>query len=155
MYMKNTVNSAIANIRGGNGYPELEGKATFVQTEKGVLVTVKVNNLPQNEVCDGGIFALHIHEGESCTGDTADRFSNAKTHYNPLNCPHPYHAGDLPPLIGNDGFAYMSVLINRFTVNEIINKVIVIHDKKDDFTSQPAGNSGTKIGCGKIIRFMM
>lgn len=143
---------AIAQIQGGNGYPYLNGTATFVQTGNGVLVTVSINKLPQNSVCNGGIFALHIHEGESCTGNDEDQFSNAKTHYNPLNCPHPYHAGDLPPLIGNSGYAYMSVLTNRFTVNEIINKVIIVHENKDDFSTQPSGNSGKKIGCGKIVR---
>ena len=151
MERKKTLINAIAKIEGGNGYPDLNGTATFVQTNRGVLVTVKVNKLPQTSTCNGGIFALHIHEGESCAGTKADQFSNAKTHYNPLNCPHPYHAGDLPPLIGNDGFAYMSLLTNRFTVDEIINKVIVIHANKDDFTTQPSGNAGTKIGCGKIL----
>lgn len=144
--------NAIARIRGGNGYPDLNGTATFVQTNRGVLVTVRACRLPRSTTCHGGIFAIHIHEGESCTGDGFDQFSNAKTHYNPLDCPHPYHAGDLPPLIGNNGFAYMSVLTNRFTVSEIINKVIVIHENKDDFTTQPSGNSGTKIGCGEIVR---
>ena len=141
-----------AKIRGGNGYPGLRGNATFLQTDRGVLVTVRVSGLPRNLECDGGIFAMHIHEGENCLGDTADQFSGAKTPYNPRDCLHPYHAGDLPPLIGNNGFAFLSVLTNRFTVSEILGKVIVIHENKDDFTTQPSGNSGTKIGCGKIIR---
>lgn len=145
-------NRAIAKIRGGNGYPNLCGTAIFEQTYKGVLVTVKVKNLPENKICNGGIFALHIHEGESCTGNAEDGFANAKTHYNPLDCPHPFHAGDLPPLIGNNGFAYMSVLTDRFKLCEIINRVIVIHENRDDFTTQPSGNAGTKIGCGKILR---
>lgn len=150
--MKNKIAvAAVAKIYGGNSYPNLNGVASFTQMRKGVLVTVKVNNLPKNGVCNDGIFAIHIHEGENCTGDANDQFSNAKTHYNPLNCLHPYHAGDLPPLIGNDGFAYMSVLTDRFAVNEIIDKVIVIHENKDDFTTQPSGNSGTKIGCGRIV----
>ena len=148
--MPNLFSNVVAKISGGNGYPDLRGKATFVQTDRGVLVTVKVRNLPENSLCDGGIFAMHIHEGENCVGDTADQFSGAKTHYNPQNCLHPYHAGDLPPLIGNNGFAYLSVLTDRFTVSEIIDKVIIIHENKDDFTTQPSGNPGTKIGCGKI-----
>ncbi len=143
--------SAKAIITGGNGYPSLNGMATFIQTLKGVLITVKVNGLPKSPPCSGGIFALHIHECENCTGDATDAFSNAKTHFNPFNCPHPYHAGDLPPLIGNNGYAYMSVLTDRFTLGQIINKVIVIHEGKDDFSTQPTGNAGTKIGCGKII----
>ena len=44
----------------------------------------------------------------------------------------------------------MSVLINKFKIKDIIGKVIIIHYMPDDFTTQPSGNSGTKIACGKI-----
>ena len=44
----------------------------------------------------------------------------------------------------------MSVLINKFKIKDIIGKVIIIHDSPDDFTTQPSGNSETKIACGKI-----
>ncbi len=144
--------NAKAYIRGGSEYPELCGTACFKETDKGVLVTVRVARLPRNTVCNGGIFALHIHSGDSCSGTSKDEFSNAGSHYNPQGCEHPYHAGDLPPLFGNNGFAYMSVLTNRFTVSEVIGKVIIIHEGKDDFTTQPSGNAGKKIACGKIIR---
>lgn len=76
--------------------------------------------------------------GTSCTGDLEDEFSNAKTHYNPNNYPHPYHAGDLPPLIESNGYAYMSVLLNKFNIQDIIGKVIIVHDMPDDFTTQPS-----------------
>ncbi len=88
--------------------------------------------------------------GNSCTGNSNDEFANAKTHYNPTNFPHPFHVGDLPPLIENNGYSYMRVFINKFKVKGIIGKVIIIHDMPDDFTTQPSGNSGTKIACGKI-----
>jgi Cu-Zn family superoxide dismutase len=45
----------------------------------------------------------------------------------------------------------MSVLINKFTVNEIIGRTVIIHSQPDDFTTQPSGNSGKKIACGEII----
>lgn len=32
------------------------------------------------------------------------------------------------------------------------NVAIAHHDMPDDFTSQPSGNSGTKIACGKITK---
>lgn len=59
--------------------------------------------------------------------------------------------GDLPPLIENNGYAYMQVLINKFKIKDILGKVIIIHDFPDDFTTQPSGNSGIKIACGKIV----
>ncbi len=73
---------AMAHIRGGSEYSELRGAVFFKQTDVGVLVTVRVFGLPQNTVCDGGIFALHIHEGDNCTGAAEDEFSNAGSHYN-------------------------------------------------------------------------
>lgn len=90
--------------------------------------------------------------GTSCSGNSEDKFANAKTHYNPTKCPHPYHVGDLPPLIETKGYCYMCVLINKFKIKDIIGKVIIIHDMPDDFTTQPSGNSGTKIACGRIER---
>ena len=152
MIEQSKTNVAIANIKGSPLYPNLHGRVIFRQEPYGTIVTAEIYNLPiSNQKCTPNIFAFHIHEGTSCTGDLADPFSNAKSHYTPTNCPHPAHAGDLPPLFGNDGYAYLSTLTNRFTVNEIIGKVVIIHDKPDDFTTAPSGNAGTKIACGEII----
>lgn len=144
--------TAIANIKGSNDYPDLHGIVTFKQMPKGVLVTAEIHGLPYENKCNSGIFAFHIHSGASCTGNVTDPFADADGHYNPNECPHPYHAGDLPPLFGNHGYAYMSVLIDRFTVKEIIDKVIIIHAQPDDFKIQPSGNAGVKIACGKIFK---
>lgn len=141
---------AAARIQGSREYPELRGRVTFRQTLRGVLVTAEIYGLPYKDKCNSGIFAMHIHSGKRCTGNQTDSFSDADGHYNPDNCPHPYHAGDLPPLFGNHGYAYMSVLTDRFNVCEILNRVVIIHRYPDDFTSQPAGNSGEKIACGVI-----
>ena len=147
----NIFNTAKANIKGGKKYPKINGIVTFRETKNGVIMTAKINNLPQsNNKCKGRFFGFHIHEGTSCTGNLEDEFANAKSHLNPTSCPHPFHIGDLPPLIENNGFAYMSVLINKFKIKDIIGKVIIIHDSPDDFNTQPSGNSGTKIACGKI-----
>ena len=144
-------NVAIANIKGSNAYPNLHGRVILKQEEYGVIVTAEIYGLPVNNTkCSSNIFGFHIHEGDSCTGNINDPFVNAKSHYNPNNCQHPAHAGDLPPLFGNDGYAYLSFLTNRFSLNEVLGKTIIIHDKPDDFTSQPSGNSGNKIACGEI-----
>ena len=140
-----------ANIKGGKLYPKINGIVTFKEAKNGILLTAKISGLPTSkDSCTGKFFGFHIHEGTSCSGNLTDEFANAKSHLNPTNCPHPFHVGDLPPLIENGGYTYMTVLINKFNLKDIIGKVIIIHDTPDDFTSQPSGNSGTKIACGKI-----
>lgn len=148
-----SLKNAKAKIRGGKDNRNIKGTVTFKQTKLGVLVTAKVDGLPTTkDKCKGRFFGFHIHEGDSCTGNATDEFANALSHYNPNNCKHPLHAGDLPPLLENDGYAYMSVLVDKFDVKEIIGKVVIIHDMPDDFTTQPSGKSGTKIACGKIVK---
>ena len=147
----NIFNIAKANIKGGKKYPKINGVVTFRVVKNGVLVTAKVNGLPQSsDSCTGRFFGFHIHEGSSCSGTISDEFANAKTHLNPTNCPHPFHMGDLTPLIENNGYAHMTVLINKFKIKDILGKVVIIHDSPDDFTTQPSGNSGSKIACGII-----
>lgn len=142
---------AKAQIKGGKNYPQINGTVYFKETKDGILLTAIVDGLPQSKInCKGNFFGFHIHNGASCIGNTNDEFADAGTHYNPTNCSHPYHAGDLPPLLENNGKAYMTVLINKFKIKDIIGKVVIIHDSPDDFTTQPSGNSGKKIACGKI-----
>lgn len=149
--LSNIFYDAKAIIRGGKKYPKINGTVYFNETKNGVIVTAKINNLPQSKNnCTGRFFGFHIHEGTSCTGNSEDEFANSKTHLNPTNCPHPFHIGDLPPLIENNGFSYMTVLIDKFKIKDILGKAVIIHDMPDDFTTQPSGNSGTKIACGII-----
>ena len=132
-------NHAKAYIKGGKKYPNINGIVTFKETKNGVLVTTKINGLPHSkDNCTGRFFGFHIHEGTSCGGNISDEFANAKSHLNYTHCPHPFHMGDLPPLIENNGYAYMSVLINKFSIKDILGKVIIIHDSPDDFTTQPS-----------------
>lgn len=142
---------AKAIIKGSKEYPQIIGTANFYQSGDGVLLTAEIIGLPHKKnTCTFGVFGFHIHEGGSCSGTAEDPFADTKMHYNPKNCPHPNHAGDLPPLFENKGRAFMAVLTDRFTVKEIIGKTIVIHSSTDDFRTQPAGNAGKKIACGII-----
>lgn len=144
---------AKAHISGIDEYPQIKGTVHFYQIPPGVLILAEVNGLPQSDgQCADRIFGFHIHQGTSCTGNADDPLADTLSHYNPNRCPHPYHAGDMPPLFGNRGSAFLLFLTDRFTVREIIGKTVVIHDRQDDFTSQPAGNSGQKIACGSIVR---
>lgn len=139
--------SALARINGeaGNGPT---GVVFFYPRKNGTLVVADISRLPHNDAaCSSRIFGFHIHEGKSCCGSG---FSQTKGHLNLENCEHPYHMGDLPPLFECGGQAFMAVLTDRFRISDIIGHTVVIHDHPDDFTTQPSGNSGTKIACGVI-----
>lgn len=142
---------AYAKINGSDKYPSINGIAYFYKVQAGVLVSIQVKGLPtSNDVCQKPIFAVHIHSGSNCTGNSTDPFADALTHYNPSNCSHPYHSGDLPPIFDANGIGFSAFLTNRFYAKEIIGKTIIIHSAPDDFTTQPSGNSGIKIACGVI-----
>ncbi len=134
--------AAMARIRGGSER-NLQGTVRFFQRRGSVLVVAEISGLPRTD----SFFGFHIHEGRSCMGED---FSSTGNHYNPTKMPHPDHAGDLPPLLGCSGRAYMAVETDRFAIRDIIGRTVVIHADPDDFTTQPSGKSGKKIGCGVI-----
>ena len=144
--------AAWANLRGSEAYPNLQGSVRFYENGHGVLVITEVTGLPtaQNP-CENPIFALHIHEGGSCTGNEQDPFADVGMHYNPLRCPHPYHAGDMPPIFGAAGYAFSAFVTDRFTIRDIVGRTVILHGSPDDFTTQPSGNAGEKIACGEIM----
>ena len=135
---------AFVRICGCDEHPKLHGTVRFFQRNDGVIVEVEVKGLPETE---SGFFGFHIHAGGSCTGEGV---ADTESHYNPGEDIHPQHAGDLPPLLSNDGKAYMKVLSNRFSIEEIIGRTVIIHNAPDDFRTQPSGNAGMKIACGVI-----
>lgn len=142
---------AAARITGGESRPDISGTVRFYQTNEGVVVWAEISGLPLSErPCQERFFGFHIHKGTDCGGSTDDFFADAMSHYDSKGCEHPYHAGDLPPLYGNNGFALSVCLTDRFSVHEVIGRTVIIHDHPDDFTTQPSGNSGTKIACGVI-----
>lgn len=144
---------AMAKIAGSESCPDISGTVRFYQTRAGVIVRAEVWGLPCSESpCGARVFGFHIHEGQPCTGNMDDPFADAMGHYNPCGCEHPHHAGDLPPLFENKGYALSVFLTDRFSVNDVIGRTVIIHDGPDDFTTQPSGNSGRKIGCGEIRR---
>jgi len=146
--------NARARIAGSPALPALRGIADFYALEEGLVLIASFWGLPYDAApCANNICALHIHTGGACTGTQADPFADALGHYNPGNCPHPAHAGDLPPLFVNrGGYAWMGVYTERLTVEDIIGRTVIVHAQRDDFTSQPAGDAGARIGCGVIER---
>lgn len=147
--MRNCKNcpDAVVRIAGGAEAPQLSGCVRFYQENGCVLIVARIFGLPKES--ETGFFGFHIHQGRDCSGAG---FSGTGGHYNPIEKDHPEHAGDLPPLIRCQGGAYLSFRTDRFSVNEIIGRTVVIHSDPDDFHTQPAGNAGKKIACGVICK---
>lgn len=100
-----------AIIKGSEKYSNINSVVRFYKLRNDVLVSAEINGLPYTDsICKNQIYGFHIHSGNKCEEDMADPFSEAMTHYNPMNCPHPFHAGDLPPLFGNKGYAFNTFL---------------------------------------------
>ena len=140
--------SAVAWIRGSESQPQLNGVVKFYDTDyDGVLVEAEVFGLPNiRRKGATNYYAMHIHENGDCTPP----FDRTGAHYSKMPEMHPQHSGDLAPLLGNQGYAWSAFYDSRITIDEIIGRSVIIHAQPDDFTTQPSGNSGEKIGCGVI-----
>lgn len=150
---------AAAEIQGGPMAPNLRGTVTFRSIPGGTIVCADILGLPpyrpaRNGEAPIGPHGFHIHENGSCeTGDTNDPFQSAGGHWNPDGQPHGNHAGDFPVLFSNNGYANICFFTDRFSVEDVVGKSIIIHQNPDDFRSQPAGDAGKRLACG-IIRLL-
>jgi len=146
--------TATAKVIGANN--ESYGNAYFEEEDNGVKVTLALSGLP------AGTHGTHIHAVGKCE---APKFESAGPHFNPTNKEHGtlnpkgYHLGDLPNLeIGEDGTVDLTFLAEGVTLqkdagNSLLNgegTALVIHESADDYKTDPAGNSGTRIACGVI-----
>ncbi len=149
--LKNGSPQAEAWIRGNAQNQQLSGIVKFFATPyTGVLVEAEIFGLPDAMIkSSSDFYAMHIHEN----GDCALPFDKTGDHYNPTGSPHPYHAGDMVPLMGNQGYAWLSFYDNRFAIPDIVGRSVIVHKMSDDFKTQPSGNAGEKIGCGIIRAF--
>ena len=134
------------------------GSATLTETPSGVLISLALRGLPTGE------HAFHIHEKGVC--NPADKFVSAGGHFNVRDKKHGYlveggpHAGDMPNLVvATNGAVSAKVLNTNVTLTDREGSLfgpngtaLVIHDRPDDYTSQPAGNAGDRIACAVIKR---
>jgi superoxide dismutase, Cu-Zn family len=132
----------------------LAGEATFTEVEGGTRIVVTVRNAA------AGTHAVHIHEKGDCSDPEA---KSAGPHFNPDGHAHgaptaqPHHAGDLGNMeVAADGTGTLEIVAAGLAVaagpRSVVGRAIVVHEKPDDFVSQPAGNAGARIGCGAIAR---
>jgi Cu-Zn family superoxide dismutase len=104
-------------------------------------------------------FGFHIHEKGDCSAPDA---SSAGAHFNPANTQHGnpqsaiHHAGDMLNAKSDaQGVAVVDAVATGVSLsagqpNDARGKAIVLHEKADDYTTQPSGNSGARIACGVI-----
>lgn len=140
----------VANITGDISSPNLKGIAYFKPFKDGTMVEVEVSGLPGYRNYE--LFPIHIHDGSNCDISNNGTFDNVLGHFNPTKQEHPYHAGDMPILFSNNGYAYMKFYTTRFKVFDVEKKLVIIHEPTKNENSNTFGR---KIGCGKIEKYTL
>jgi Cu-Zn family superoxide dismutase len=127
------------------------GEVTFTAEDGGVRVVGSFSGLVFGE------HGFHVHEKGDCSAPDA---TSAGGHFNPAAKPHAAreaaarHVGDLGNLKADPyGLARVDFVDKGLSLSgpdSIIGKAVIIHEKADDFTTQPTGNAGARQACGVI-----
>ena len=147
--------SAGVNLKDSSG--RIVGSAVLLQQDDGVRILLDVKSLPP------GIKGVHIHAGARCEPPS---FESAGPHFNPTKAEHGSenpkgpHAGDLPNItVDETGQGHLEVTNARVNLKEGPASLfdgngttLIVHEGPDDLHTDPAGNSGTRIACGPVIR---
>lgn len=129
------------------------GTVTFTDTYAGLLIRGTVSELGL------GAHAIHIHSIGRCEPP----FTTAGPHFNPEGHQHGFknpkgsHLGDLPnidtPASGRLTFEFLMPDVSLRAKNALVDgdgAAIIIHASKDDYVTDPAGDSGARAACGVI-----
>ena len=134
---------------------DLSGNVVFTQENGEVSMTAIISGLAE------GQHAIHIHEKGDCSA--ADGKS-AGGHWNPTDAQHGewgssdgYHKGDIGNFeVDANGNGTVNMSTSEWCIGcgdekkDILGKAVIVHDGVDDYTSQPSGAAGTRVGCGVI-----
>jgi Cu-Zn family superoxide dismutase len=145
-----SVSSAVA-VLSPTKDSKVSGIVTFAAVKGGVRVVAHISGLAP------GKHGFHIHEYGDCSSDNG---LSAGGHFNPANMPHSMpanekrHVGDLGNITaGSDGKAeldYVDPMLAFSGENSIIGRGVIVHEKEDDFKTQPTGDAGGRLACGVI-----
>lgn len=147
--------------------PKIEKAIVTISPTKGHLTkgVVTFTQQPENQLkIEGkitgikpGQHGLHIHQWGNCSAKDG---TSAGGHFNPSNHQHGSpnaevrHVGDLGNITANqDGVSTFSFVVTDLTLSGakgILGRGLIVHENPDDFTSQPTGAAGARIGCGVV-----
>ncbi|MCC8359223.1 superoxide dismutase family protein [Salinimicrobium sediminilitoris] len=133
----------------------VSGTITFTQENGEVTMTAELAGLEE------GMHAIHLHENADCSAEDG---SSAGGHWNPTFEDHGewgdaggYHRGDIGNFdVNSSGEGSITFTTDEWCIGcedekkDILNKAVIVHAGVDDFTSQPSGNAGSRIGCAEI-----
>lgn len=149
-HRKNEVKSLSATIS-PTEKGQVSGFVTFSEGKDVVQIKGELKGLTPGE------HGFHIHEFGDCSAKDG---GSAGGHFNPTNKSHgspseaTHHLGDLGNITADsNGVASISLQANKSVLSgdtSILGRSLVVHGGVDDLKSQPAGNSGDRIGCGVI-----
>jgi Cu-Zn family superoxide dismutase len=130
------------------------GTATLTDTYSGILVVGSVTGLGL------GAHAIHVHSVGRCDAP----FTTAGPHFNPHGKQHGFsnpngpHLGDMPnldtPAAGTLRFEVLLTGVTLKANNALLDAdgaALVIHSARDDYKTDPSGDSGSRIACGVIV----
>lgn len=134
---------------------DLSGNVVFTEEDGEVSMTAVISGLAE------GTHAIHIHEKGDCSAPDG---KSAGGHWNPTNEQHGewgstdgYHKGDIGNFeVDANGNGTVNLSTDEWCIGcgdakkDILGKAVIVHDGVDDYTSQPSGAAGTRVGCGVI-----
>ncbi len=145
---------ATARVEGGSGDEAVAGNVVFTEQPDGtVRVEATLSGLTP------GPHGFHVHEVGDCTPPT---YESAGGHF---AMPDEHHAGptaegrhlgDLGNIeAGEEGTVRYTIASDAISLRDgdptsVVGKSVVVHERRDDFTTQPSGDSGDRIACGVI-----
>lgn len=146
---------AYADISATKSDTSGSGRAEFTKKDDGNVELSLTLNFPK--MANKSV-AVHLHEH----GDCGDAGKGAHGHWNPTNEAHgkwgsaAFHSGDIGNVqLNGEGTGAITVSSNRWTIGgddktNILTRAVIVHSGVDDYTTQPTGNAGSRIGCGVI-----